>query len=392
MIQTNHAHVPLAAQTHPGMRGKNNEDSYAVSAYQLSEENSIPSLVAVLADGIGGHRAGEVASKLAVDIVSTTLSASDATQPLETIRTAMQDASNAIYATAQEDDGRKGMGATCSVVWLIDNRIYSANIGDSRIYLMRGNHIQQISNDHTWIQEALEMGLLKPEQVAGHPNAHVIRRYLGSPEPSEPDFRLHLKKDESDEQARANQGLVVKSDDILLLCSDGLTDLVNNEEILAEYRSKSLEEATARLIDLANERGGHDNITIVAFNGPNAPEQPPTPAAKKKTPWLFIGCGTLIVIGIFIAVVLGGTLLLRGGLTKFDPFHLKTTATQTATQPGITLQAPGVEPALQTPTIGKITSTKNPVPLMTETASPTVEYIQPGAATLTPWPTHTQNP
>jgi len=392
MIRLTSSHLLVASQTHPGMTGKNNEDRYAVQSFRVSSSNNTPVTVSVVCDGIGGHRMGEVAAELAVEKIMSTVANSFGDRPLKTMLLAIREANEAIYLQAQQSEDHKGMGATVAMAWLEGQRLYTTSIGDTRIYLIRDHAIRQINIDHTWIQEALEMGLLKPEQVAGHPNAHVIRRYLGSPEPSEPDFRLHLKKDESDEQARANQGLVVTPDDILLLCSDGLTDLVNNEEILAEYRSKSLEEATARLVDLANERGGHDNITIVAFNGPDLPKQPPAPAAKKKTPWLFIGCGTLIVIGIFIAVVLGGTLLLRGGLTKFDPFHLKATAGQTETQPALTIQAPGVQPALQTPTIRKITSTKNPVPLMTGTPTPTVEYVQPGAATLTPWPTHTQNP
>jgi hypothetical protein len=118
--------------------------------------------------------------------------------------------------------------------------------------------------DHTWVQEAIEKGILTPELAREHPNVHVIRRYLGSPEPPDPDFRLKFFDNEGDRQAEENQGVQILPDDVVLLCSDGLTDLVWNDEILETVRTKpSLKEASRALVELANSRGGHDNITVV---------------------------------------------------------------------------------------------------------------------------------
>ena len=108
------------------------------------------------------------------------------------------------------------MGATCACAWLVGERLYTATVGDSRVYLLRGERIQRVSTDHTWIQEALERGVLRPEQISGHPNAHIIRRYLGSPVAPEVDLRLRVSGEESDEQALANQGTLLLPGDRVL--------------------------------------------------------------------------------------------------------------------------------------------------------------------------------
>ncbi|MEN6408605.1 MAG: protein phosphatase 2C domain-containing protein [Anaerolineaceae bacterium] len=295
MIRVEQAHVQVAAVSHAGMSGKNNEDRYAVSAYQLGPDDPTPALVAVLADGIGGHRAGEVAAELAVETLSRSLEDSDGKKPLAELQNAVSKASQQVFAYAQSDMGRQGMGSTCACAWVIGSRLYTANVGDSRIYLLRGDSIQQISKDHTWVQEALEQGVITPEQVRGHPNQHVIRRYLGSPQPAQAGLGLYLNPGESEEQARANQGMRLHPDDILLVCSDGLTDLVENEEILATLRSQPLDQAVQGLVDLANTRGGHDNITVI---GIHIPPPPPHPVSKARR-WvrsIFIGLIVLLVV------------------------------------------------------------------------------------------------
>ncbi|MFM8320047.1 MAG: protein phosphatase 2C domain-containing protein, partial [Chloroflexota bacterium] len=280
MIPAERAHLYAAADTHPGMTGKNNEDRYSVSAFRIEGEKPRPALLALVCDGIGGHRAGEVAAEIAIDTIVRTAAQDSAAQPLELLRQAIQQASQNIYAHAQSDPNRHGMGSTCAAALIIENRLFVAYVGDSRIYLLRGGQIFQLSIDHTWIQEALDAGVITQEQVFGHPNAHVIRRYLGSAAPVEVDTRLRLSPQDSDEQMFANQGTALLPADQLLLCSDGLTDLVRPEEILAALQAhpaNSQPEALRQLIALANERGGHDNITIVALQAPaNLSDQAPT--------------------------------------------------------------------------------------------------------------------
>jgi serine/threonine protein phosphatase PrpC len=300
MIRTEQAHIPFFADTHAGMSGKNNEDSYAVTAYQLEDEQKTPALLAVLSDGIGGHRAGEVASRIAVDIISREVSESDGSYPPQTLTTAIAKANDQIYAQAQGAD-KKGMGATCSIALVIDNRLYTVTIGDSRIYLLRNGQIRQLSKDHTWIQEALDSGLIEPDQVEGHPNAHVIRRYLGAPTAPAADMRIRLTGKETDAEAEANQGMVLAPGDRILLCSDGLTDLVKDEEILRALQSNTMEAAVKSLIDLANQRGGHDNITIIVLS---MPADYKTLAAAPRRRWM-VGC----LIALIIAVLAGGVVL-----------------------------------------------------------------------------------
>jgi protein phosphatase len=268
MIRTDRAHLYVAAQTHPGMSGKNNEDNFAVSAHIISNSNPTPSLFAIVSDGIGGHRAGEVASEMAVNIISEVVEKREGGHPLAVFQNSFYKASESIFQQAEDDSTRKGMGATAACAWVLGQQLYIAYVGDSRIYLLRGKRIQQLSHDHTWVQDALEKGILDKNGVKSHPNLHVIRRYLGSNEPAEPDLRLFLQPGESDKHAKDNQGTVLNPGDVILLCSDGLTDLVSDSEILNMLPGRKLKEVVQALIDLACERGGHDNITVILLGVP----------------------------------------------------------------------------------------------------------------------------
>jgi protein phosphatase len=279
MIRSSLAHLHISALSHPGMAGKNNEDRYAVSSYQLGKDDPRAAVFAVVADGIGGHRAGEVAAELAINYISQGVSESNAKKPLKTLESAIHDASQAIASHSAGKSDEEGMGATCACTWIIENKLYTAHVGDSRIYLLREKYIRRLTTDHTWVQEAIEKGILTPEQARDHPNVHVIRRHLGGVQLPEVDFRLKLDEDESDEEAEANQGFLLDPGDIILLCSDGLTDLVWDDEILTIIRSKKNVKAAAEaLVDLANKRGGYDNITVILMSMPRLEEN-----LKKKS-------------------------------------------------------------------------------------------------------------
>jgi serine/threonine protein phosphatase PrpC len=268
VIPAKRAHLFVAATTHPGMKGKNNEDRYAVSAYHIDEDQRTASVFAIVSDGIGGHRAGEVAAEIAVETINQKIAESDASQPTLILEDAVIQASEAIRKQAEADPAQKGMGATCVCAWVIGDRLYSACVGDSRLYLIREHTIRKLSIDHTWVQEAIDQGTITPDQARSHPNAHVIRRYLGSPQGVVPDLRLRLRPEDSNSQAESNQGLPLLPGDVLILCSDGLTDLVDDPEILELVETQSLDSALTQLEDLANQRGGHDNITIIGMQVP----------------------------------------------------------------------------------------------------------------------------
>jgi protein phosphatase len=266
MIPVEQAHLTISADTDTGAKGKNNEDQFSVLAYNLSVLDDTPSVFAIIADGIGGHQAGEVASAIAVEMISQSVAESDASQPVSIMQAAMIRANQTIFAQASNDDKKNGMGTTCVTAWVIGNKLYSASVGNSRLYLLRGGKLIQLNIDHTWVQEAVDAGALTLEQARVHPHANVIRRYLGSPQDVEVDTRM--RTDRSARYSTENQGQELRPGDRLLLCSDGLNDMIPDDVILDLARSGDLDESVGALIAAANEAGGKDNITVILMEYP----------------------------------------------------------------------------------------------------------------------------
>ncbi len=270
MISIDKTHVLTGSSSHPGMTGKNNEDRYAIQGYRLSSSNPTPVTFAIVCDGIGGNKSGELAAELAIEKVLQTVGNSFGDRPLKTMLTALHSANEAIYSTAQQVEGYRGMGATVAMVWIELNRLFTTTIGDTRIYLIRDRGIRQVSTDHTWVQEALANGKISRDEAENHPNAHVIRRYLGAPMVPAADQRLNLRKGESDTEALANQGVELWAGDIVLVCTDGLNDHVADKEIVEVliHHHRKLQPTVDALVKLACDRGGKDNITIVMMQIP----------------------------------------------------------------------------------------------------------------------------
>jgi PPM family protein phosphatase len=380
VIPAEQPHLLVAATSNPGMSGKNNEDRYAVSAYHTNAGISLPSLFAIVADGIGGHRAGEIAAEMAVEIISKTVRAGNANHPIRTLEQAVINASKEIYHQSETDFSRKGMGATCACCWIIGDQLYTVCVGDTRIYLIRGGTIRQLSTDHTWIQEAIDHGALSPEQAQGHPNAHVIRRYLGSRQPVVPDFRLRLQPKESDLQARANQGMRLLPGDQLIICSDGLTDLVEDAEVLSRFSKLDQQQAIDQLVDLANQRGGHDNITIVALQMPEFKfRQEPAEAIRtsRRLGIACLGLGGLLTLSIALIGGLYWIFIRPAAIIPPTQTNTITVATEQFISPLATTPAPTATTFLQV----------SETPFQVLTPSPTLH-----SATLTPWPTNTGVP
>lgn len=368
MIKTEESHFIIKAASHPGISGKKNEDRYGVTSFFIGPKKKTPSLVAVLCDGIGGHRAGEVAAEMGVSIITETVVDRDGRDPLNILEEAIKQASDAIYQASQSHGGRVGMGATCAVAWVIRDRLFTANLGDSRIYLLRKGHIVQLTTDHTWIQEALDAGLISESARERHPNAHVIRRYLGSKKPPQPDFRLWYFEGEKDQDALNNQGLRLKVGDILLLCSDGLTDLVSDEEIRAVIQGTPLEQVPDVLIDMANHRGGHDNTTVVVMAYPHKAGKGTAGARKRR--WLLSCLSALVILALLVMAVLFGLRWWGASLEERETAQPTLTYTLVTDQP--------TQQASRTPT---------------RTLTPTVtEELGPPQPSITPWPTHTGVP
>jgi PPM family protein phosphatase len=283
MNRTPHAHLNVAALSHAGRSGKNNEDRYAIAPFATEDEH--PLVFAIVADGIGGHRAGEVAAELAVNYILQKVAESDGSNPLQIIESAIDTASQAIATRSASKDDQQGMGSTCVCAWVVEDQLYTGYVGDSRIYLIRDEKIHRLTMDHSWVQEAIEKGIITPKEARNHPNMHVIRRHLGSFELPGVDFRLYLEQGESAEQAKENQGMRLRPGDILLLCTDGLTDMVWDDDILHIIKTRSnLKSMAEDLVNQANERGGHDNITVVLLGMPKdkTVPRPKKPGLIKK--------------------------------------------------------------------------------------------------------------
>lgn len=281
------------------------------------------------------------------------------------------------------------MGTTCACCWVIGDQLYTAAVGDSRLYLIRNGKIQQISTDHTWVQEALDLGILTQSQALSHPNMHIIRRFLGSEEPPEVDLRLRLHPEENAAQSIANQGLILNPGDQILLCTDGLTDLVTEVEILAALRNTSSQAALDRLIDLANQRGGHDNITAVLLQNLESDHENGVRSRKRRKYILAALAITLLVATILAAAWFGDRLW---GNNRLASGAAATQTAQVILSPGNQTDAAELN-RRETVTVESTLSS----PFATQTLSNLVKpSLQPSPTillpTITPWPTNTTTP
>jgi serine/threonine protein phosphatase PrpC len=366
VIPTEKSHLTVAALSHPGENRENNEDRYAVESLQL-ERDGTPILLAVVADGIGGHQAGEIAAQITVDTIRESLSKSNTRNPVSDLGNAVIEASRKVSQASQQATEKEGMGSTVAVVWIIGPHMYTTSVGDSRIYLLRDGRLRQISVDHTWVQEAMDYDIIGPEEARHHPQAHVLRRYIGGPQLPEPDMRLRLEDGENDQQSRAHQGLNLRRGDKILLCSDGLTDLVEDQEIYEALNTKPPERTVNSLVDLARARGGHDNITVIALA---VPEKMPEPRRRSRTPWLV---GLVAGIVAVLCLTLAGLALMW--LLGFWPWDQSAAGlgTQPETYPSPTALAPGMNEVIRSPESTDLTTfapTETAVPAPTSTAYP----------------------
>jgi len=230
-----------AAATDVGRRRRNNEDALAVAHDQG---------LFLVADGMGGHTAGQVASETAAREVLAAISGSAATvtSPSERLRAAVAASNDAIFQMAKRKPELQGMGTTLVALLSVGGRAALAHVGDSRAYLVRRGRIRQLTDDHSLVGELQRRGELTAEAAQRHPHRHVLTRALGVRRGVEPDLAE----------------LSLAAGDVFVLCTDGLTTHVKDEEIAELVESGADEQTAAKaLIDLANERGGEDNVTVV---------------------------------------------------------------------------------------------------------------------------------
>ncbi|MBO5733924.1 MAG: Stp1/IreP family PP2C-type Ser/Thr phosphatase [Clostridia bacterium] len=219
-----------------------NEDSFFVS-----ELDSSGALLAIVADGMGGHNAGEVASAEAVKMIKDGVVSSDS-DTKDMLLEAIECANNAIYKMSVKSPQLHGMGTTATACVISENTVTAAQVGDSRLYLIKDNSITQITKDHSLVEMLIESGSITKEDARQHPQKNVITRAIGTNSSVETDI----------------YEFTVEPEDIILLCSDGLVNMVEDEKILSLItESKDFENLADKLVCEAENAGGHDNITVI---------------------------------------------------------------------------------------------------------------------------------
>ncbi len=231
--------ITIKGLTDTGMVREKNEDAIGY--------DSALGLV-VLADGMGGHRGGEIASQLAVDTVIKAYFASEDRDVVTALSRSLLEANRAIIDRSHGDVELFGMGTTCTTMVLTHGEAYFAHVGDSRAYVLRNGEITQLTEDHSLVGEMVRSGILSDEDAQHHPKRNVITRSLGTSEDLAADFPASPYK--------------VLDGDLFLLCSDGLTALVSDEEVGEILTAHEPKEACQALVDSANNKGGKDNITV----------------------------------------------------------------------------------------------------------------------------------
>lgn len=225
-----------------------NQDSYYISD-SLDEVQ-----IYMLADGMGGYKGGEIASKLAIQSAKSYIENNfkeiekDKDSIIQLVASSMEYANMVVYEKSQENKELEGMGTTLEVCLIYNNRVFIGHIGDSRIYRIRKEFMRKLTQDHSYVQKLVKDGKITQEEAVHHPQKNMLMKALGCNAFVEPDVMV--------------KGFL--KDDILIMCSDGLSNLVPQEEIF-ELAKKDIEFAPKELIEIANNNGGYDNITIVVI-------------------------------------------------------------------------------------------------------------------------------
>lgn len=240
--------LKVAGSTDKGKKRENNQD-----VFYISENDSMP--IYIVADGMGGHKAGELASNMATNIIverfiEDKINLKNEKTILKWIKKTIEEANTKIYLKSIKNKDYRGMGTTITLAYIYEDKIYIGHVGDSRAYILKNGKINQITEDHSYVNQLVKLGSITLEEAEKHPKKNMITRAVGSSSIIEVDLMVK-EYDESQ---------------ILILCSDGLFNMVEDIQIQKTFEKKdNLQEACDELVSLANINGGLDNITIVAI-------------------------------------------------------------------------------------------------------------------------------
>lgn len=234
------------AVTDVGQIRSENQDYVYASEQPIG---NLPNLF-IVADGMGGHNAGDFASRCAVSVLTESVKKNMSFNPIKIIRHGIESANEQVYLEAGIDVSKAGMGTTIVAVTIVGYYAYVANVGDSRLYLLNSRGIAQITKDHSYIAEMIRRGKITKEEARYHPDKNIITRAVGTGDFVNIDFF----------------DVELSDDTKILLCSDGLSNMVRDEEMHEIiYSSKNIEEAVKQLVERANDNGGSDNISVIVI-------------------------------------------------------------------------------------------------------------------------------
>jgi serine/threonine protein phosphatase PrpC len=240
--------LELANLSDVGLQREKNEDYFCYAEPASEEDFRRIGRLAVVADGMGGHEGGQVASGIAIETVRDVYLQHAGDDPGEALLTAFQNAHAAIQAYAREHPELRGMGTTCTAIALRERDLFYGHVGDSRLYLIRDSGISQVTDDHSLVGQLVRLGQITTEEAAVHPDRNVLTAALGMDAAVPGDF--------------SELPVLLYPNDILLICTDGLHGLVNDQELRDIALSNPPREACRELVRMANDRGGFDNITV----------------------------------------------------------------------------------------------------------------------------------
>ena len=278
-----------------GRRRQNNEDNFCLNGKYMDLKemdggtmyacDALPDALFAVCDGMGGEEAGEEASLLSARLCAEFLKKGGNLTDRAHVESFLRNGCSQVYKQAQQKNNRSG--STLALLLAGKAGLVAANMGDSRIYRLRGGNLSQISEDHTEMQRLLSLGEIRPEDVKRHPLRHMIRQYWGMPLEVAP-FTPHI-----------SEVIPYEKGDVYLLCSDGLTDMLEDEQIAAILsRNESVEELCRLLVEAALKNGGRDNVTTLVVRVERAPEGEKTierPRAKKRWPIIALCAATALI-------------------------------------------------------------------------------------------------
>ena len=240
--------IEVSVQSDIGCLRQNNEDSFGYWEPEDDQQFLRKGRLAVVADGMGGYEGGQEASRLAVETLLEVYRDFGSDDPQAALVEALQAAHEQIRQYSFAHPELRGMGTTCTAAAIVQDALYYVHVGDTRLYLIRDGQITRVTRDHSYVGRLVESGVISQEEAETHPQRNILTAALGT----NPDLIM-------DSPGRPEP---LRPEDVLLICSDGLWGQVRDSEILDAVESKSAEQAGRKLIELARERGGPDNITV----------------------------------------------------------------------------------------------------------------------------------